>query len=509
MPIAIDSPQRLKANFPFAMRACLVAILTGLVGIGCGDGPTGPNGASVRVVQGGGGTDTILALPPTPLVVEVRSSLGRPLSGVSVRFVVEPMSLADSGPRRRVYVCSLTQSVCASFSDCCYDVTYGVQDTTDDAGRVRVRVQFGAVAGPARIQVSLPDLGGTTVAQFTTRPGSLSQVAAAVQDTAIYVATEYDIGAYAADRLGNARQEPVTLTSSTPAVINVAGGRVTGVGLGRGRILMQSGPITDTAFVSVPPTGRLVTFGWAPDFSSLTQLTLVNTDGSGRRLLRSTRANNGSAWPVWTPNGGAIVYQEAGPVGRGQLELIDTLGDHRVLLPDSAGLTFSVQPAFSGTEAALYFFGFQESSGLNGIYRANPDGTGSQLLFAATQPAPSPNGSHLAYAINDSLFVRDMTTGLVSPLAPSPQLPRWSPVGDLIAYVSNDGAAVVRVVRSDGNDLRTLVPGFHDQAVSWSPDGQWLAVARYAGGIELIRVADGERLHIAGTETLFQPAWRP
>ena len=47
---------------------------------------------------------------------------------------------------------------------------------------------------------------------------------------------------------------------------------------------------------------------------------------TGRRLLRSTHANNGSAWPVWTPNGGAIVYQEAGTTGRGQLELIDTLG---------------------------------------------------------------------------------------------------------------------------------------------------------------------------------------
>src|SRR5438876_12109769 len=110
MPIAIDSPQRLEANLPFAMRAAVVAILIGLAPIGCRDGPTSPNGASVRVVQGGVGTDTILALPPTPLVVEVRSPLGRPLNGVSVRFVVEPMSLADSGPRRRVYVCSLTQT---------------------------------------------------------------------------------------------------------------------------------------------------------------------------------------------------------------------------------------------------------------------------------------------------------------------------------------------------------------------------------------------------------------
>ncbi len=497
-----------RRTLPFVKRAA-VAIILGLGGAGCGDGPSGPGGTSLRVVQGGGGTDTILALSPTPLVVEVRGVLGRPLGGVRVRFLVEPTSLADSGPRRGLYVCPLTQTVCASFSDCCCDVTFGVEDTTDNAGRMRVRVQFGVVAGPARIRISLPDLGGGSVVDFATRAGALAQVTAAVPDTAIYVATAYEIGATAADRFGNARTESVTLTSLTPGIISVAAGRVTALGLGRGRILMQSGPLTDTAFVSVPPDGRLVTFGWAPDFSSLTELTLVNTDGSGRRLLRSTHANNGSAWPVWTPNGGAIVYQEAGTTGRGQLELIDTLGNHRALLTSPADFPLSVHPAFDATEAALYFFGLQESTGLSGVYRANADGTGSQFLFAATQPAPSPDGSHVAYASNDSLFVRDMITGAVSPLAASPQLPRWSPVGDLIAFVSNDGALVVRMVRSDGTGLRTLVQGFHDQEVSWSPDGQWLAVARYSGGIELIRIADGERLPIKGTETLFQPAWRP
>jgi TolB protein len=253
----------------------------------------------------------------------------------------------------------------------------------------------------------------------------------------------------------------------------------------------------------------LVAFGWAPDLSALKQLTLVNTDGSGRRVLVSTTANNGTAWPAWSPNGNQIVYQEAGLEGRGQLELIDTLGARRPFLANPGDFTLSVQPAFSANETRLYFFGLQESSGINGIYRANADGTGSQFLFAATQPAPSPDGSKVAYVAGDSLFVRHLGTGDVTAIASSPQLPRWSPAGDLIAFISYDGAAAVRLLRPDGSQLRTLSAGFHDQTVSWSSDGQWLAVARYSGGIELIRIADGETLPIASTRDLFQPAWRP
>ena len=484
----------------YSTRLTLFALVSASA---CSDG-AGPTWAFLSAVSGGGGTDTVLALPPQLLTIAVHDLHG-PIQGERVQLLAQPDSI---GPRRGVYVCSWRRPSCAAFFPGGYNVTFGVDDTTDAAGRVQARVQFGVVAGPARIRVLLPDRrdGDSISLHFTTRPGAQAQVIAAVPDTAIYTGTTYGLGGRSADRFGNVRPEPVTFTTSTPAVVSLTGDRVKAIGTGRGRIIMASGAFNDTAFVSVPPQGRLVTFGWAPDLSSLKLLTLVNTDGSNRRVLISTTANNGTALPVWSPSGGHIVYQEDGPIGRGELELIDTLGLHRPLL---TSFNMSVHPAVSSSEGAVYFFGEETSSGVSGVYRASPTGNESQFVFSGAAPGPSPDGSAIAYVGGDSLFVRTLATATVISLAPSPGLPRWSPAGDLIAFISSDGSTAVRLVRPDGSQLRTVSQGFHDGTVTWSPDGQWLAVARWTGGIDLIRVADGETLPIRGTEDLFQPAWRP
>lgn len=485
-------------------------ILAALSIVSCSDAPTAPSDImSMRVVEGGEGSDTVLALAPNALIIEVRDLFHGPAPGVPVRFYAVPPRPADTtAPLRSIYVCGVARGPCATFSASGYDVTYGVDVLTDASGLARARVQFGVVAGPGTIRVSLPDQGITVPLQFTTRAGALAKVLATVPDTAVYVGHTYAVGARPADRFGNGVPASVNVTTSTPGVIRVADGRVAAIGLGRGVILMHAGTITDTAHVSVPPAGRLVTFGWAPDYTTLTQLTLINTDGSGRRLLLSTITNSGYALPVWTPDGSHIVYENAGPAYRGELHLTDTLGGKRVLLSDPGNFSMSIQPAFSANGAGLYFFGEWDSTGVSGIYRANADGTHSQFLFGAVQPAPSPDGARVAYVSGDSLFSRDLTTGGVTPLASRPVLPHWSPTNDLIAFVgASDGS--VQVVQSDGGNLRTLATGGFDQMVSWSPDGQWVAAAGWSGGVVLIRVADGARLPIPGTRDLYQPAWRP
>jgi Tol biopolymer transport system component len=333
-----------------------------------------------------------------------------------------------------------------------------------------------------------------------------------VRDMAVYVGASYQLGARAADRFGNPRSEPVALRSLTPGVVTVTDARVTAAAVGRGRVLMQasSGTATDTAYVSVPPPGRLVAWGWSGDEPGLTRLTLVNTDGSARRVILSTSARNHLTHPAWSPDGSRIVYQDASaPEYREQLHVTDTLGSGRPLLPNPAELPLSMQPAFSADGAALYFLGSRTWLHAAAIYRANPDGTGAQFLFAGVQPAPSPDGSRIAYVSGTTLFLRDVATGQASPVATDPELPRWAPSGDLIAFVSYP-TGELRVVRPDGTGLRTVGPGFRTSGgVSWSPDGAWLVAAGSRGGLELIRVADGERLPLPATEDLVQPDWRP
>lgn len=489
-------------------RRAVLTIVCIVAGVACGDGPTEPGSARLRLIDPGAVSDTVLALPGTPIIVQALDSAGRPAQGVIVRFIARPPAEADDQEHRRgVYVCAFSEDRCAVFYPVGYSVTHGIEVRTDSTGRARARVQFGVIAGAASIEVSQPSVGISLDVNYTTLVGALAQVTTPTVDTAVYVGSTYELGARAADQFGNPRSETVTFTSLTPTVVTVEAGRATAAGLGRGRIRMQAATVIDTAFVSVPPVGRLVSMGWSTGLEHVNRLTLVNTDGSARRVLLESHGVNGLALPTWTPDGAGIVIQQSGETFEGQLRAIDTLGGQRQFLTNQNDFERSIQPTFAGNGSALFFYGYQISSARDGIFRVGTDGLGATFLFAAVQPAPSPDATKVAYVSGDSLFVRDLASEVVTPLAFEPVLPRWSPAGDLIAYVSARTGAV-HVIRPDGSEPRQLGGTLYDLQVAWSPDGDWLAVSRSTGIMEIIRVSDGERLPIAGTWGLHQLSWR-
>lgn len=468
----------------------------------CGDDPVGPL-TRIQILGTTGGSDTVLAMAAQPMVVQVSDNLGRPRPGVEVRIQAVPPPTDPMTPALGMYVCRTSRRPCATYvNEQNFSIVAGMLDTTDSEGLVSANVQFGVVAGPTFVEVTIPELDVVRQVPFTTLPGALARVVAAADDTSIYVGSSYDLQARATDRFGNPRTEPVTAMSLTPAVASVVSGRLTAQSLGRGRILLQSGAVTDTAFVSVPPRGRLVTFGWTADRVSLRLLTLINTDGTGRRVVLNTPGYSANTYPVWTPDGRILFAEET--TDRPRLQLTDTLGNRITFLQD---FEQSIQAATSSD--SVYFYGTQRFTGVTGIYRASFDGSGATFLFPGSQPAPAPDGSRVAYSTGDSMMVRDMATGATTRLVPGPPLaPRWSPSSDLIAFVLSNGDLEAHVVRSDASGLRVIAPGFRG-AVSWSPDGEWLATSMWEGGIELIRLADGERLPISGTDDLFQASWRP
>jgi TolB protein len=93
--------------------------------------------------------------------------------------------------------------------------------------------------------------------------------------------------------------------------------------------------------------------------------------------------------------------------------------------------------------------------------------------------------------------------------------PVWSPRGDWIAYVRENGDdTAIHIVRPDGSEARALtnMAGASDLSPSWSPEGRRIAFARLLGErsqIAIIGLDGGEPRKVATPGDAFDPDWGP
>lgn len=481
------------------------AVTALLAAAGCGHDATGPKKVepSVRVVAGAGVTDTVLTAPVQAVVVEVRDTLGKPVEGAVVRFEVVPSTVPNRPYEAPLYVCTLVQASCGG--------TYApaasfVVDTTRSDGRASAIVRLGTIAGAAWLRVKVPELGLRDSAAFTVLPGAAARVRIDVADTAVYVDATYDLHAATADQFGNARTEPVTFASDNVVAVSAAG-IVTGKAYGRGRVIASRNGAADTAYVSVVPTGHVVVYRtYGPGPSALVEF---NLDGSGYRV-RAPMTGNNSGFTSWLPSGVAI-YHDGADYDNPRIYRATASGVASLFLAGDVTVptaTRYAQPSRDG--AYVYFYG--AGSGYTaGIFRARADGTHLEAVAGAegaTMPAPSPDGSRVAFVRDGAINVLTVATGAVSSLGVSGSTPRWSPAGDLIAYTSNAYGGPIGIVSADGGGARTIATVSPSLWLDWSPDAQWI-VASESGQVVVVRVSDGLRLPIRlpPLGQHFQPSW--
>ncbi|MEU1390437.1 MULTISPECIES: amidohydrolase family protein [unclassified Nonomuraea] len=170
-------------------------------------------------------------------------------------------------------------------------------------------------------------------------------------------------------------------------------------------------------------------------------------------------------------------------------------------------------PAVSPDGSAIAF------RALNDIYLMRGDGTPEPLFrdrWWKADPDFSPDGRRLAFVTDRTgtlnVWVRDLDTGAdrqVTRLTDSAALSvRWSPDGNEIAYLDQDGALWVVEV-STGDRQKIYDATFEPGRPTWSPDGRTLAMAavvpysrRYREGLSKILLVD----RATGAGTYVDPA---
>jgi Tol biopolymer transport system component len=194
-------------------------------------------------------------------------------------------------------------------------------------------------------------------------------------------------------------------------------------------------------------------------------------DGSEAREIESFPAGFGFAWegvnPVWSPDGGSLAY-----------------------------------------------------TGYAGLKVWSPGSVPRLLARFSSAASWSPDSRRLAVARGGAIALVDVTSGTHRMIQPGVIVVdgtvRWSPRGDQLAFVFNDGGGTpyrLGLVRLDGSPVvRELAPNYSGVSeAEWSPDGQRLALLNSVN--VMVVDTDGGNLHrIAAGEfrdSLEPLAWSP
>lgn len=218
-------------------------------------------------------------------------------------------------------------------------------------------------------------------------------------------------------------------------------------------------------------------------FTSERAISLVRSDGSGRRLVVNGRRMHWS--PSWAPDGSLLVFAR----------FDERTAALFVVRRDGTGLrriASGISPAWSPAGDQIAFVDSDE--GVTGIFLVRPDGRGRRRLTSPRRlhdfdPAWSPDGNRIAFVRGDeegSIYTLDVKGGSLRRLTKprTDSAPDWSPDGRSIAFVRQQR---IYVMGSDGSRPRRVsrTPRgweqyeWFDLRPSWSPDGELITFSSF------------------------------
>jgi len=499
----------IRRSLPVAF-SLVIAALIGACG-GDAVAPSGPK-PGLTVLPYAKLVDTAGARPTAPLVAEYRSADGSPMPGVEISF--EVLDVKWSG-----FEFSPVLFVSQDFAGAT-SFTSRVVVKTDAMGRAEAPLVFGTIAGSGTVRVNAPGPGGTETTTFAVQPGNVARVLFSVGDTVITIGGSVAISATAADRWGNPRTEPVSISLRRGnASASLANSTLRGLAFGQAIVEASLPGATDSLSVGIVPLARLAIV--EPVNTGGANLSLIDSDMTGRRLLLAASSSDGwERMPAWSPTGGRVIVQMGNYI---RLFVVDTATRTVArAIPYVTAANEEYLPAYSPDGLWIYYAAvstYQDQK----LWRARADGTSAERIslpggdyFIDSSPSVSPDGSRVVYWTSRTSGSRDVPTLMTlrvgttdtTGLNATGYFPKWSPQGADILYRHED---TLKLVRPDGANQRVIgVPsGGYGGHPAWSPDGQYV-IAEHVRGMQMIRVATGEIVQYPSSTTSWtQMSWRP
>lgn len=242
---------------------------------------------------------------------------------------------------------------------------------------------------------------------------------------------------------------------------------------------------------------------WSPDGSRIAfqsasrtdqDISVMNADGSERRVVTDTTLRVAERTPTWSPDGSrvAFVAGDSGTDTTNDLEIwtINVDGSGLAQLTDNAQNIEDKQPSWSPDGEQIAF-----------VSEGRPGQTNSDIYVMDANPATSdagalnltPNTSDPVYQFND-------------------ENPNWSPDGSQIAY---DTVGDVWKINANGTGRTNLTPGSESNGSepSWSPDGSSIVYVKADGtdrNIYRMDTAGGNQTPVDTTPRGdVMPDWQP
>ena len=251
---------------------------------------------------------------------------------------------------------------------------------------------------------------------------------------------------------------------------------------------------------------------------SIFQIALMDCDGANHQVLKTSRKL--LKMPSFSPQGDrlAFIWNENGFSPKAYV--FDQGFRHEKVIPTQKGLVFAVRFMPDGQRLMFSFYNSkrQMSVALGDLKGGAVSDILSPKFGVTTSPSVDPSGNFLVFNSdrrgNYKLHTMPIAGGEILPVSWGSgkyTCPSWSPQGDKIAFLKQEGGFSIGVMNTDGADERLLCSFYHADTPAWVPSGAALVfsakeTARSKDQIYILDLASLKTRRILTPDRACEPA---